>query len=134
MSRCFDRPAANGSSCSRYANYTTSAGFAWGLNGDVPVPGDFDGDGRSDVAVYRPVNSQWYILNSSTGFTTSTTSGWGLNGDMPVPADYDGDGKTDLAVFRPANSVWYIRPSAGLVPLFECQWGLAGDVPVFKRE
>jgi Tol biopolymer transport system component len=62
--------------------YTFSA-FAWGTSGDVPAPGDFDGDGRADVAVYRPATGAWYVLQSGGGVRTV---GFGLNGDIPIPS------------------------------------------------
>jgi hypothetical protein len=87
---------------------------------------DFDGDGKTDVSVYRPGPGDWHVMSSATGATTSTQ--FGLTGDQVVAGDYDGDGKSDLAVFRPSEGNWYILGSiAGFTGL---HFGLNGDVPV----
>jgi hypothetical protein len=87
---------------------------------------DFDGDGKSDISLFRASNSAWYILQSSNGQTTS--SAFGSAGDQIAPGDYDGDGKCDTAVFRPGSGTWYLmRSTAGFTGL---QFGAATDVPV----
>ena len=91
------RPGRGSSGCPA-TNYTTDVSFQWGLAGDVPVPGDYDGDGTTDLAVWRPSTGTWFIRQSSTGYATSVSFQWGSSGDITVPGDYDGDGKTDLAV------------------------------------
>ncbi len=97
---------------------------------ELPVPrsskaSDFDGDGKADIAVFRPSSGGWFILKSSDNSFSAVQ--FGQAGDRIVPGDYDGDGRTDIAVFRPTNGVWYLQMSSqGFSGL---QFGQAGDVP-----
>jgi hypothetical protein len=102
----------------------------WGTNGDAAVRGDFDGDGRTDAAVFRPSNSVWYILRSSDG--QIVYQAWGLPSDRRVTGDYDADGKTDLAVFRPSNNSWYILNSSNTTVSYR-QWGTSGRFAHARR-
>jgi hypothetical protein len=85
---------------------------------------DFDGDGRSDISVFRPSEGNWYANQSRAGFLGLH---FGQNGDQPVPADYDGDGRADIAVFR--GGTWY-RLLSGNGTFDGVNFGLAGDRPV----
>jgi subtilase family protein/VCBS repeat protein len=93
----------------------------------TPVVDDYDGDGRSDLAVLGPDMSIWYRLLSSTGQVGTQQYGWPAA--VPVPADYDGDGRTDLAVLDPFAFVWYILESS-TGQLHTPQFGWSGTVPV----
>ena len=102
---------------------------------DVVVPGgearaDFDGDGKTDVSVFRPSEGNWYTNGSTDGFSVIN---WGLSGDVLVPGDYDGDGKTDHAIFRasdaPGDTDFYVLGSDGFV-VSGASWGITGDIPV----
>jgi subtilisin-like proprotein convertase family protein len=107
----------------------------WGISTDFFVSGDFDGDNKSDICVYRPsapFNSYFYILQSSTN--TLRFDQFGQTGDDPtVVGDYDGDGKDDPAVFRGGASAgmpsfWYYRSSVN-GQIIGTQWGQNGDFP-----
>ena len=57
----------------------------WGLGDDTPVPMDYDGDDKTDIAVFRQSLGVWYILPSATpGVYTATV--WGMANDVPVSA------------------------------------------------
>src|SRR5579862_2188699 len=91
--------------------------------------GDYDGDGNTDFAVWRPSTGQWFIIPSSNP-STSIVQQWVLVGDIPVPGDYDGDGKTDFAVWRPSTGQWFVIPSSNPSTSIVQSWGLIGDIPV----
>lgn len=73
------------------------------------MPGDYDGDGLCDIAVYGRETGDWYILFDDGGTRTVRL---GAADTIPVPADYDGDGKYDLGVYHPATGNWDIERSS----------------------
>jgi hypothetical protein len=90
---------------------------------------DFDGDGKTDVSVFRGSEGNWYLNRSTAGFTAVN---FGLGTDTPTPADWDGDNKTDPAVFRPVAAsgspdFWILQSSTNTIATRE--WGTASDVP-----
>jgi hypothetical protein len=104
---------------------------AFGIAGDVPVPGDYDGDGRHDLSVSRNIGgrNQFIILQSSN--LDDQYIDWGLAGDMIVPGDYDGDGRNDFCVVRTVTGrlLWYIlEADGGGTGAAAIDWGIAGDI------
>ena len=109
--------------------------FVWGLASDFFVPEDYDGDNKTDIAVWRPgaaTVAAFYIFQSQTN--TLRAELFGQTGDDPsVVGDYDGDGKADVAVFRNGvnpgdQSTWFYRTTQS-GPVTFVPWGTTGDFP-----
>jgi hypothetical protein len=61
----------------------------WGWSATIPVPGDYDNDGITDIAVYHPATGNWYIRQSSTGtLMTGNAIQWGWSAATPPRAPY----------------------------------------------
>jgi hypothetical protein len=121
----------------------------WGPEGAAlyrPIPEDFDGDGRTDVAVWSKVDGQWRALLSSAGFRpdpldslTFVSSQLGSDGEslwVPLPADYDGDGLSDMGVWGREYGELYIEKASEGYHDFDRElgygqygrWGFLGDL------
>ncbi|MBP9664087.1 MAG: CHRD domain-containing protein [Pyrinomonadaceae bacterium] len=126
-----------------------STGFDFGdANSMFPAPGDYDGDGKGDLALYRDgapgnvetLKSYFFVFRSTDN--TAQAIQWGTDGDQAVARDYDGDGRVDPAVFRRGASAgapafWYYRESSTGGTLRDFQFGTTvdgggsnGDTPV----
>ena len=87
------------------------------VQGYVQQFGDFNGDGKDDIAIFRPSTGDWWIRGQGRVH-------YGQTGDIPVPADYNGDGKAEVAIFRPSTGDWWIRGQGRV------HYGQTGDIPV----
>ncbi len=118
-----DDLTGNGGSLAGWKLIFDSNDFLCSLAPSNKARADFDGDGKTDLSVFRQGEGNWYLNRSAAGFTALN---WGLGTDTLVPGDYDGDGKTDVAVFRNGN--WFINKSTGGSQY--ASFGTATDKPV----
>jgi hypothetical protein len=126
--------------------FVVSATNAGGQSADSPEqlvllakglarPSDLDGDGSSDLIVWRPSTGTWFWLSSSSGYNASQAGQvvFGGLGDVPLMSDLDGDRRGDLIVWRPSTGAWYwLTSSRSYNPSFAGQavFGGPGDVPL----
>ena len=75
---------------------------------DNPVIGDWNGDGKDDIGIFRPGKGIWSLdSNGNYKWDVSDKSmSWGLTGYTPVVGDLNGDGKDDIGIFRPGKGIW----------------------------
>ena len=92
---------------------------------------DYNGDGKSDLAVYDRATGNWFVRSLATNAAVVFGLNWGNLNMIPVPGDYDGDGKNDLTVYDQTNGKWYIWSLARhALILWGQQWGGSGFIPV----
>jgi hypothetical protein len=108
---------------------TLSGFIPGGHGGDIPVVGDWNGDGTAKIGVFR--KGIWLLdSDGSHQLIESKAVGWGEPGDIPVVGDWNGDGRTKIGVFR--GGTWYLDldGSHRLTPPKIFTWGRPGDVPL----
>jgi len=94
-------------------NYNTT-GFAdlyltYGLPGDYPIVGDWNGDGIDTIGIYR--NGIFYLRNSNTNGFADILVPFGALGDQPIVGDWNGDGIDTIGVYRRSTGTFYLRNS-----------------------
>lgn len=117
---------------------TTTYFFAYGSLGDKPVAGDWDGDGKDTIGVFRASDRTFYLrgtLASGLGVgvvpTVTQTLPFAEANDVPLAGDWDCDGRTTVGLYRPSNSVFFLTNETISVPITYTvlQFGVANDIP-----
>jgi len=104
--------------------------FYYGVPGDVPLMGDWDCDGVSTPAMYRPTNGFMYLRNSNTQGVADRDYFYGNPSDLPIAGDFDGDGCDTLAIYRRTEGQVYVKNSLGTgVADYSFYFGNPGDKP-----
>ncbi|PYS98773.1 MAG: hypothetical protein DMF63_14375 [Acidobacteria bacterium] len=102
----------------------------FGVAEDLPIAGDWDGDGIDSIAVFRPSVGQFFLANDNVQFPgIDLVTFFGTNGDLPVGGDWDGDGKDSIGVWRPSTQEFFLsNDNANIANQFV--FGSPGDLPV----
>ena len=105
--------------------------FSFGNPGDLPVFGDWNGDGNRTAAVFRPATFTWYLSDTDNASDPPQQLSYGMPGDIPLSGDWNGTGHDTVGLYRPSNATFYLRDTntSGVadvtIPL-----GNRGDVPL----
>jgi hypothetical protein len=115
-----------------YLKNSNTTGFAdvqinYGIAGDYPIAGDWDGNGTATIGIYR--NGVFYLRNSNTIGFADVVFAFGMPGDQPIAGDWDNNGTDTIGVYR--NGAFFLRNSNSTGPA-EMIFGLgiAGDVGI----
>jgi chitodextrinase len=117
-----------------YLKNTNTTGFAdiqinYGIAGDVPIVGDWDGDGTVTIGIYR--NGSFYLRNSNTIGFADLVFPFGMPGDQPIAGDWNGDGIDTIGVYRSSTGTFYLRNSNSTgTPDATFSLGIPGDVGI----
>jgi hypothetical protein len=108
--------------------------IAFGLNGDIPIVGDWNGDGIDTIGIYRPSTNEWILTNGSTNNTSPPEDihiVFGQNGDLPIAGDWNGDGLDTPGLFRPSNSQFLLSNGfLSTIDITPFTFGASGSRPI----
>ena len=125
--RFIDRRRVSGLSANRTVSAEIIATFGWSGH-DIPVPGDYDGFGYTEPAVYRPSTGQWFVFEPDGSTEQLPDFGWPGH-DYPAPGDYDGFGYVEQAVYRPSTAQWFVLEPDGTTEVFTTFGWTGHDLP-----
>jgi hypothetical protein len=117
---------------------------SFGQAGDLPVVGDWTGNGKTKIGVFSPATAKWVLdLNGDNKLGRKCSgdrciSSFGAPGDLPVVGDWDGNGADNIGVFRPSTGEWLLDVNGNGVfdgcNVDTClTFGQAGDIPVVGK-
>ena len=103
--------------------------ISYGSSTDIPVVGDWNGNGRDTIGLFTPSNRVWYLDYDNDGVPEKLIS-YGSSTDIPVVGDWNGDGRDTIGLFRPSNRVWYLDYNNDGSPDRWISYGSSTDIPV----
>jgi hypothetical protein len=102
--------------------------FYFGVTGDVPMVGDWDGDGLDTFGVFRPTTGEIHLRNTLSTGPADVSYTFGASSHIPFGGDFDGDGAYEVGFHDPSGIVYLEDGTAPGTVLSEFAWGMAGDV------
>ena len=117
----------------------TDRSYNFGITGDIPVSGDWNNDGITEIGVFRPSTHLYYQDFNGNGVwngpVTDRAYNFGITGDIPVSGDWNNDGIAEIGVFRPSTHLYYQDFNGngvwnGPVTDRAYNFGITGDIPV----
>jgi hypothetical protein len=113
--------------------------YNFGISGDIPVSGDWDNNGKSEIGVFRNSTHLFYLDYNGNGVWNVPPAdrqyNFGISGDLPVTGDWNNDSKSEIGVFRPSTHLFYLDYNGNgvwNVPPADRQYnfGISGDIPI----
>jgi hypothetical protein len=117
----------------------TDRQYNFGISGDIPVSGDWNLDGKTEIGVFRNSTHLFYLDYNGNGVWNGASVdkqyNFGISGDIPVSGDWNNDGRTEIGVFRNSTHMFYQDYNGngvwnGSVVDRQYNFGIAGDIPV----